>query len=99
MRLSMAGEWTEERRAVMRARIQEWKPWEQSTGAKTTQGKAKVSKNAYKGGGWAKAKFRKWVARNRRNPDKLPLDVLIAETLRRSKGLDIFNEDGTIKPD
>lgn len=95
----MAGKWTDERRALMREKIQEWKPWEKSTGAKTTEGKAKVSQNANKGRVWAKNRFRKWVARNRRNPDRLPLDVLIAETLRRSKGLDIFNEDGTIKPD
>lgn len=95
----MAGEWTEERRALMREKIKDWKPWQHSTGAKTPEGKAKVAQNACKGRGWQKDKFRKWVARNRRNPDRLPLEVLIAETLRRSKGLDVFNDDGTIKPD
>jgi hypothetical protein len=30
--------------------IQRWKPWEKSTGAKTPEGKAKVSKNAIKAG-------------------------------------------------
>ncbi len=27
-----------------------WKPWEQSTGPRTEHGKAKVAKNAFKGG-------------------------------------------------
>jgi hypothetical protein len=30
--------------------IQRWKPWEKSTGARTAEGKAKVSKNAVKTG-------------------------------------------------
>ena len=30
--------------------VLEWKPWEQSTGPRTEQGKAKVAKNAFKGG-------------------------------------------------
>jgi hypothetical protein len=32
------------------ALIQRWKPWAHSTGPKTTAGKAKISRNAYKGG-------------------------------------------------
>src|SRR5262245_25528191 len=30
--------------------IHRWKPWERSTGPKTAAGKARVSRNAYKGG-------------------------------------------------
>jgi hypothetical protein len=30
--------------------IQTWKPWEKSTGARTVEGKARVSKNAIKTG-------------------------------------------------
>jgi len=30
--------------------IQQWRPWEQSTGPKSPEGKAKASQNAYKGG-------------------------------------------------
>lgn len=30
--------------------IQRWKPWEKSTGPKTPEGKAVVSRNAFKGG-------------------------------------------------
>jgi hypothetical protein len=46
----MANGWTEERRQRQRELIQNWKPWEKSTGAKTPQGKARSSRNAYKYG-------------------------------------------------
>lgn len=46
----MANGWTEERKQRQRELIQTWKPWEKSTGAKTPQGKARSSKNAYKTG-------------------------------------------------
>lgn len=42
--------WTEEKRQRERDRINQTKPWLQSTGAKTPHGKAISSKNAYKGG-------------------------------------------------
>jgi hypothetical protein len=32
--------------------IRTWKPWERSTGPRTPDGKAKASRNAYKGGHW-----------------------------------------------
>ena len=48
--------WTAERRKAQSQAIQRWKPWQQSTGAKTEEGKAKVSQNAYKGGIWSKLK-------------------------------------------
>lgn len=43
-------QWTAERRAQQAAAIQRWKPWARSTGPRTTEGKAKVAKNAYRGG-------------------------------------------------
>ena len=46
----MANGWTEERRQRQRELIQNWKPWEKSTGAKTAQGKARSSRNAYRTG-------------------------------------------------
>lgn len=46
----MANGWTEERRQKQRELIQNWKPWEKSTGARTPQGKARSSRNAYKTG-------------------------------------------------
>jgi hypothetical protein len=42
---SRAG-WTPERRARHADKIREWKPWEQSTGPRTSAGKAVSSRNA-----------------------------------------------------
>jgi len=44
----MANGWTPERRARQAAMIRTWKPWEKSTGPKTDEGKAIVSKNHLK---------------------------------------------------
>ena len=41
--------WTSEERARQSELIQRWKPWDKSTGAKTIEGKAMSSRNAYKG--------------------------------------------------
>ena len=48
----MTSSWTPERRARQAALIRTWKPWERSTGPRTPDGKAKASRNAYKGGHW-----------------------------------------------
>jgi hypothetical protein len=42
--------WTPERRRRMHEMIHRWKPWQQSTGPRTAEGKARVSRNAYKSG-------------------------------------------------
>ena len=44
--------WTPERRKRQADKIQQWQPWTRSTGAKTPEGKAASSRNAYKGGAW-----------------------------------------------
>jgi hypothetical protein len=41
---------TLEHRARQSTAIQQWRPWEHSTGPKSEEGKARVSRNAYKGG-------------------------------------------------
>jgi len=46
----MANGWTPERRARQAALIRRWKPWARSTGPRTREGKARTSRNAYKGG-------------------------------------------------
>ena len=46
----MASGWTPERKARQSELIQNWQPWNKSTGARTPEGKAISSKNAYKGG-------------------------------------------------
>ena len=45
-----ARRWTPEQRAQQVAKIRQWQPWNNSTGAKTPEGKARSSSNAYKGG-------------------------------------------------
>ena len=50
----MATTWTPERRARQAALIRTWRPWEQASGPRTPEGKAKASRNAWKGGHWLK---------------------------------------------
>lgn len=48
----MANGWTPERRARQAALIRTWRPWEQSTGPCSDEGKARTAHNAFKGGRW-----------------------------------------------
>jgi hypothetical protein len=41
---------TPEHRALRSKLIRDWKPWEKSTGPKTTEGKARSARRGYKGG-------------------------------------------------
>lgn len=41
--------WTPERRAKHAENIRRWKPWKKSTGPRTSEGKARSSRNADKG--------------------------------------------------
>jgi hypothetical protein len=52
----MANGWTLERRAKQSAAIRQWRPWERSTGPRTSEGKARVARNAWRGG--HRAEFR-----------------------------------------
>jgi hypothetical protein len=49
-RLRMASGWTPERRAQQSIAIRRWRPWERSTGPRTSECKAAVCRNAFKGG-------------------------------------------------
>ena len=42
--------WTPERRQRQAAAIQQWRPWERSTGPKTSEGKRAAAMRGYKGG-------------------------------------------------
>lgn len=42
--------WTPEQRQRQREAIQQWKPWQQSTGPQSPEGKAAASRNAWAGG-------------------------------------------------
>ena len=46
--------WTPERRKKQSEAIRRWKPWNKSTGPKSPEGKAAVSRNAWTGGDWLK---------------------------------------------
>jgi hypothetical protein len=46
----MARQWTEEQREAQRVRCRQNRPWDCSTGPTTTNGKARSSRNAFKGG-------------------------------------------------
>ena len=42
--------WTPERKLKQAEAIRRWQPWAKSTGPKSSDGKAKVSRNSWKGG-------------------------------------------------
>ena len=42
--------WTAAERQRQAALIRQWQPWQHSTGARTAEGKAIASRNAFKGG-------------------------------------------------
>ena len=44
--------WTQKRRLRQSQLIQQWKPWEKSTGAKTAEGRAISRMNAYRHGAY-----------------------------------------------
>lgn len=52
----MANGWTPERRAKQAEMIRTWKPWQQSTGPKSPEGKAKAAQNGDPGAMWAAAR-------------------------------------------
>ena len=60
--------WTKEQRAELSLAIQERKPWDRSTGPRTTEGKTRSSKNALKHGVRSQVvkEFRRVVRENRR---------------------------------
>lgn len=45
-----ARNWTPEQRQQQAERIRNWCPWKHSTGPKTAEGKARSSRNRWKGG-------------------------------------------------
>ena len=47
--MTRASGWTAERRAKQSEAIRRWRPWEQSTGPRSDDGKANASRNADKG--------------------------------------------------
>lgn len=89
--------WTDERRQAQRERIFQVKPWLKSTGAITTEGKAVVSQNAYKGDALKQAmalaktvekRMKRIEQRNRQSLEFLGLDydeLLAASRAKREQ--------------
>lgn len=73
----MANGWTPERRAQQAEAIKRWKPWQQSTGPQTDEGKAAASQNALKHG----VRSAEWRDRERR------LAALLRECRQRAEEL------------
>ena len=48
----MGNGWTPEWRARQAELIRRWKPWQQSTGPRSDEGKARTARNGFKGGRW-----------------------------------------------
>ncbi len=63
--------WTTAERAKQSALIQTWQPWNSSTGAKTPEGKAASSRNAYKHGNRSLAREMAAVLREQKECLKL----------------------------
>lgn len=68
--------WTPERRARQAALIRTWKPWLQSTGPRTEEGKARTAQNGFKGGHWVemqqlKKDLNSLIAAQRRATDSI----------------------------
>lgn len=51
--------WTPEQRKRQREAIQRWQPWKQSTGPRSSKGKAVAARNAFTGG--HRAELRKLI--------------------------------------
>ena len=65
-------QWTLEQRKQQAEKIKLWQPWKSSTGAKTLQGKAISSRNAFKGGYYLELKeLRKLLKKQKGHLDYL----------------------------
>lgn len=62
-----ARNWTPEQRARQAAIIHGWQPWKHSTGARTPDGKARSSRNAFRYTHRKGFIFARWLARQANN--------------------------------
>jgi len=83
-----ARKWTDEQKAKQAALIHNWQPWNNSTGAKTPEGKAISSMNAHSGYFRRRQRFGQWLLWAKYHTSVLTPE-LIAETIVRADKLNI----------
>lgn len=83
-----ARKWTDEQKAKQAALIHNWQPWNNSTGAKTPEGKAISSMNAHSGYFRRRQRFGQWLLWAKYHTRVLTPE-LIAETIVRADKLNI----------
>jgi len=71
-----ARKWTTAQKARQAEVIRTWQPWQHSTGARTSSGKAIISRNAYRGGTWQLIRFSRWVSWAINHPDTLTPEIV-----------------------
>lgn len=77
-----ARKWTTAQRAAQSAAIQEWKPWQHSTGASSETGKAVTSRNAYRGGTRPLIRFTRWFYKAIEYPEALTPEIVEAAKIK-----------------
>jgi hypothetical protein len=71
-----ARKWTAAQKAQQSLAIQNWQPWQHSTGATTATGRATISRNAYRGGTRPLIRFSRWFYRAIESPENLTPEIV-----------------------
>ena len=87
-----ARKWTDAQRAKQSALINTWQPWQHSTGPKTSEGKAIISKNAHRGYFRSRQRLGQWLLWAKYHTCALTPE-LITETIVRADKLNIQLSD------
>jgi hypothetical protein len=88
-----ARKWTDEQKAHQATIIQNWKPWQQSTGAKTPVGKAISSMNADRGYFRRRARLARWLLWARYHTSTFTPELL-SELGKRAEKLKLWVDIG-----
>ena len=89
-----ARKWTDEQKAKQSALIHTWQPWQNSTGPKTSEGKAISSMNAHSGYFRRRYRLGQWLLWAKYHTGMLTPE-LISETIVRADKLDLKLSDST----
>lgn len=89
-----ARRWSDAQKAEQSAKIHVWKPWQHSTGAKTSEGKAISAMNAHSGYFRRRARLGQWLLWAKYHTSVLTSE-LITETIVRTDKLNIELPEST----